>query len=41
MGKLEEKMRLTFRVFDCDNDGKISREDIKFIMGHIPYIRHN
>lgn len=34
---LDEKMRLTFDMFDFDNDGKISAEDVKLVLSYIPY----
>ena len=34
---LDEKMKLTFDMFDFDNDGKISAEDVKLVLSYIPY----
>ena len=39
MGDLNDKMQMTFNIFDQDTDGIISREDIRFIMSHIPFVR--
>lgn len=38
---LDEKMRLTFDMFDFDNDGKISAEDVKLVLSYIPSRNHN
>ena len=38
---LDEKMRLTFDMFDFDNDGKISAEDVKLVLSYMPSRNHN
>jgi len=38
---LDEKMRLTFDMFDFDNDGKITAEDVKLVLSYIPSRNHN
>ena len=30
-------MALVFKIFDFDNDGKISGDDIKLILSYIPF----
>ena len=36
---LEEKMRLTFEMFDFDCDGKISADDVRLVLSYIPFVR--
>lgn len=34
--RVETKMQLVFEIFDFDSDGKISVDDIKLILSHVP-----
>lgn len=36
---LEDKMRLTFEMFDFDCDGKISADDVRLVLSYIPFVR--
>jgi len=38
---LDEKMRLTFDMFDFDNDGKITAEDVKLVLSYIPFLNQS
>jgi len=33
---LDDKMKLTFEMYDFDNDGFIDKEDVRLVMSHIP-----
>lgn len=35
---LETKMKLCFDIYDFDNDGMISSEDVRLILSHVPII---
>ena len=39
LGDLNIKLFLTYQIYDMDRDGKISPEDIRFVLSHIPFIR--
>ena len=32
----DENLDLVFKVFDFDNDGFISKEDIRIVLSHVP-----
>jgi Ca2+-binding EF-hand superfamily protein len=40
MGDLNKKMKFTFNMYDFDNDGYISPEDIRIIMSYMPFKRN-
>ena len=40
MGDLSQKMKFTFNMYDFDNDGLISAEDIRIIMSYMPFKRN-
>ena len=40
MGDLNKKMKFTFNMYDFDNDGYISTEDIRIIMSYMPFKRN-
>jgi Ca2+-binding EF-hand superfamily protein len=29
VGTLEQKLKLTFKIYDCDKDSKITQDDVK------------
>jgi Ca2+-binding EF-hand superfamily protein len=33
---LEDKIKLSFEMYDFDNDGYIDKEDVRLVMSHIP-----
>lgn len=37
--QLEDKMRLTFEMYDFDCDGKISADDVRLVLNYIPLVR--
>jgi len=40
MGDLDAKLRFTFQIYDMDKDEKITPEDIRFVLSHIPFVRN-
>lgn len=40
MGDLNSKIQFTFNMYDFDNDGLISAEDIRIIMSYMPFNRN-
>lgn len=40
LGDLESKMLFTFEMFDFDNDGYITAEDVRIMMSYIPLNRN-
>jgi Ca2+-binding EF-hand superfamily protein len=36
-GKFSDKMNLTFQMFDFDNDGFITAEDVRLVLSYIPF----
>ena len=41
IGGIQEKLKFVFQIIDFDNDGSISKEDIKTILLHIPVAESN
>ena len=39
MGDLNSKLRFAFEIYDMDRDERISPDDIRFVLSHIPFIR--
>lgn len=39
IGNLNEKIRFTFQMYDFDNDGFITPEDIRIMMSYMPFDR--
>lgn len=39
MGDLDSKMRFTFDMYDFDNDGFITPEDVRIMMSYMPFNR--
>lgn len=37
LSTFEEKMRLTFKMYDFDNDGTVSREDVRILLSYVPF----
>jgi len=35
----EESIRLVYDLFDFDSDGKISKEDIRMLLSHVPLVK--
>lgn len=35
-GSFDELVRFIFKIYDCDNDCKITKEDVKLILSYIP-----
>lgn len=40
MGDLEDKMRFTFRMYDFDDDGFVTPEDIRIMMSYMTFNRN-
>ena len=40
MGSLDEKMLFTFEMFDFDNDGYITAEDIRIMLSYMQFNRN-
>ena len=40
MGDLESKMRFTFRMYDFDDDGYVTPEDIRIMMSYMVFNRN-
>jgi len=40
IGDLDQKMRFTFQMYDFDNDGMITPEDIRIMMSYMPFNRN-
>ena len=38
-GSITDKIRLTFKIYDFDNDGLITPEDIRLVMSYMPFNR--
>jgi len=38
---LDDKMQLTFKIFDFDTDGLISAEDVRILLSYIPFRQHH
>lgn len=38
-GSITDKIRLTFKIYDFDNDGYITPEDIRLVMSYMPFHR--
>ena len=36
LGDLDSKMFFTFEMYDFDNDGKITPEDVRIMMSYMP-----
>lgn len=41
LGNLEEKMMFTFEMYDFDQDGFISAEDVRIMMSYMPFKRED
>ena len=37
IGDLDEKIKFTFKMYDFDNDGFITPEDIRILMSYMPF----
>mmetsp|Transcript_1106 Transcript_1106/g.1873 ORF Transcript_1106/g.1873 Transcript_1106/m.1873 type:complete len:161 (+) Transcript_1106:434-916(+) len=37
LSSFEEKMRMTFKMYDFDNDGIVSREDVRILLSYVPF----
>jgi Ca2+-binding EF-hand superfamily protein len=35
---LDTKLRMTFRMYDFNNDGQITKEDVRMVMSYIPFL---
>jgi Ca2+-binding EF-hand superfamily protein len=35
---LDTKLRMTFRMYDFNNDGEITKEDVRMVMSYIPFL---
>lgn len=35
---MKDRMRLTFDMYDFNNDGKISREDVRILLSYVPQV---
>lgn len=40
IGSLDDKIKFTFRMYDFDNDGLITPEDIRLLMSYMPFKRN-
>ena len=40
MGSLDEKMLFTFEMFDFDNDGYVTAEDIRIMLSYMQFNRN-
>lgn len=40
IGDLESKMRFTFNMYDFDDDGFITPEDVRIMMSYMPFDRN-
>lgn len=40
IGSLDDKIKFTFKMYDFDNDGIITPEDIRMIMSYLPFKRN-
>jgi len=40
IGDLNKKMRFTFNMYDFDNDGYITPEDIRIMLSYMPFNRN-
>jgi len=39
-GNYDELIHFIFQIYDCDNDGEISREDVQVILSYLPLKLH-
>lgn len=37
LSKTMNKLNLAFNMYDFDNDGKVSREDVRILMSYVPF----
>jgi len=37
IGSVNEKMQFSFRMYDYDGDGKITKNDVKLMMSYLPF----
>ena len=40
IGDLDSKMRFTFNMYDFDDDGYITPEDVRIMMSYMPFDRN-
>lgn len=40
LGDLESKMLFTFEMYDFDNDGFVTSEDVRIMMSYMPFDRN-
>ena len=40
IGNLDKKMKFTFEMYDFDNDGFVTAEDIRIMMSYMPFNRN-
>lgn len=40
IGELDDKIKFTFKMYDFDNDGYITPEDIRILMSYMPFDRN-
>jgi Ca2+-binding EF-hand superfamily protein len=41
LSDMDTKMKMTFKMYDFDNDGLVSREDARIMLSYMPFKRHN
>ena len=41
MSTFEEKLAMTFKMYDFDGDGFLQREDVRLILSHVPFKSDN
>lgn len=39
VGTLDQKLKLTFKMYDCDGDGKVTRQDVRQLMAFAPIFK--
>ena len=37
LSETESKLRMIFNMYDFDNDGKVSKEDVRILMSYVPF----
>lgn len=39
MGTMDEKLKFTFQIYDLDRDNRITPDDIRYVLSHVPFVR--